>query len=152
MAFDTAKTETIEELEEILDGVGPTLARQLLAEHLRSERRARAKQRRRGQIVLPDVEPETNSCVLAAFAPECVYCQRRGDLDLDFLVPYRRGGQPVPLNLVPACAHCRASRRTKHLDVWLTRRRDLDKAAIYKRLNAAAMRIQLARHTLRRAA
>jgi len=55
----------------------------------------------------------------------CVYCNRRGRMHLDHVIPLIEGGKSAEGNLVVACARCNLRKGTMDLDLfglWLERR------------------------------
>jgi 5-methylcytosine-specific restriction endonuclease McrA len=57
------------------------------------------------------------------FGGRCAYCLRPGEnLQRDHVVPLSRGGVDVPLNVVPACADCNASKGDQDVRYWMRSR------------------------------
>jgi hypothetical protein len=75
--------------------------------------------------------------VRAAFAERCAYCQSRGRLQMDHVVPMSHRGPHRFDNVVPACRPCNYSKGSKSLDEWFESRPDLDEHAITRRIAAA---------------
>jgi hypothetical protein len=90
------------------------------------------------------VLPEDRARVVAAYEGGCAYCGGEiGEEDgTDFLVPETRGGTDQCENLVAACATCALERRGRHLDAFLARRIDLDRARVYARIARATARMR----------
>ena len=90
------------------------------------------------------VLPEDRARVIAAYEGACAYCAREiGEDDgTDFLVPESRGGTDQRENLVAACAACAGERGGRHLDAFLARRIDLDRARVYARIARATARMR----------
>ena len=49
---------------------------------------------------------------------ECVYCERKGKMQLDHFYPLALGGSHVLGNLVPCCQKCNSNKRAKDPQVW----------------------------------
>lgn len=52
----------------------------------------------------------------------CAYCDAKGKLHIDHVVPLSRGGRHAIGNLLPACAACNLSKGASLLAVWKNRR------------------------------
>jgi 5-methylcytosine-specific restriction endonuclease McrA len=57
------------------------------------------------------------------FGNRCAYCRRGGEnLQKDHVVPLSRGGMDIPLNVVPACEDCNASKGDQDVRYWMRAR------------------------------
>lgn len=56
------------------------------------------------------------------FDGKCAYCSKEAK-SIDHIIPVSKGGNSVPGNIVPACAHCNSSKKDKDLWMWLEQKR-----------------------------
>ena len=56
--------------------------------------------------------------LLARHRFACAYCGETGRLDIDHVVPLKRGGRHAIGNLLPACRTCNASKNARFLAAW----------------------------------
>ena len=52
------------------------------------------------------------------FEDTCAYCGEKTKLQKDHFIPLTKGGGYTKRNIVPACAHCNASKSNKPFTVW----------------------------------
>lgn len=60
--------------------------------------------------------------LVAALGGTCAYCQRRGPLSVDHLIPVASGGRDEMANYAPACKSCNCSKGASDVMSWLERR------------------------------
>lgn len=156
----------LDDLEESVDGYGPTEARHRLTEALRET----AKRRRREYGVgradveeakaphfaraerfgvdasLTDAQWKT---VFRAYNGCCVYCLSGDSLTMEHIHPMSRGGDHSAWNVAPACRSCNVRKRARTLDEWLAASPQLDGEAVRARIAKALLVTEAALDTRR---
>lgn len=84
-------------------------------ERFRAGRRQRSASRKRGVGTVP---ADGREVILEAFDGLCAYCDQPATT-WDHIVPVTGGGKTTPGNIVPACASCNSSKKTKDVAVWI---------------------------------
>lgn len=87
----------------------------------RYEQRLEANRRRRARIAAaggPGVRDRDWQRLVRRHGNRCAYCQRRGRLTMDHVVPIARGGRHSIGNVLPACFPCNSSKRDDFLAHW----------------------------------
>jgi len=72
------------------------------------------------------VTPKEWRRILNRFGNACAYCGRKGELQMDHVIPLCRGGRHAPANMVPACPSCNASKNGSFLAEWRYKRKGGD--------------------------